>query len=163
MKTTRYVFGMVALCACVAAHAAGSGEFTRKGQSTKLPNAFAVRQPDHFDKSKMLTSVLFSSKPLDAAKVNAAAKPIDEAESQLRQSEASWAELDIAADGSIESIGFHAPGVSVSGGTSDKPVLVKNDDKRIEGSFKTKDESEKTGDYGGYYDLKFALDIAPSH
>jgi len=163
MKITRYLAGMVALCACVAANAAGSGEFTRKGESTKLPNAFAVRQPDHFDESKMLTTVLFSSKPLDAAKVNAAAKPIDEAESQLRQSEASWAELDIAADGSVESIGFHAPGVSVSGGTSEKPVLVKNDDKRIEGSFKTKDEKEKARDFGGYYDLKFALDIAARH
>lgn len=161
MKTARHVLALAALCACALAHAAGSGEVTRKGQTTKLPNAYAYRQADHFDKTKMLTTVLFSTKPLDTAKVGAAANPIDEAESQLRQAEATYVELDVAADGSLEMIGFFAPGVSVSGGGSEKPVLVHNDEKRIEGSFRTKDEKEKTGDFGGYYDLKFALDIAP--
>lgn len=162
MKFAPHAIGLVALCICLSAHATGSGEVTRKGQTTKLPNAYAYRQPDHFDKSKMITSVLFTTKPLDSAKINAASAQIDAAESQLRELEASYVELDVATDGSLEMIGFFAPGVSVSGGTSDKPVLTHNDDKRIEGSFRTRDEKEKSGDFGGYYDLKFALDIPPA-
>jgi len=161
MKFVRHAIGLAALCLCVGAHAAGSGEMTRKGQTTKLPNAYAYRQADHFDKSKMITTVLFTTKPLDTAKIDAASEQIDAAEAQLRQLEASYVELDIAADGSLEMIGFFAPGVSVSGGTSDKPVLTHNDARRIEGSFRSTDEKDKTGDFGGYYDLKFALDIPP--
>ena len=162
MKLVHPVLGLAALCVCIGAQAAGSGEMTRKGQTTKLPNAYAVRQPDHFDASRMITTVLFTTKPLDSAKVNAAAKQLDAAEAQLRELEASYVELDVDADGRVQMIGFFAPGVSVSGGTSDKPLLTHNDAKRIEGSFRTRDEKEKTGDFGGYYDLKFALDIAPA-
>jgi len=162
MKLIHYVIGTAVLWAGTYAYATGSGEVTRKGQTTKLPHAYAYRQADHFDKSKMLTTVLFTTKPLDSAKVDAATDQMDAAEAQLRAQEASYVELDIAADGALEMIGFFAPGVSVSGGTSDKPVLTRNDDKRIEGSFRSRDEKDKTGDFGGYYDLKFALDIPPA-
>ena len=162
MKLIHYLMGTAVLWACTYAYATGSGEFTRKGQTTKLPNAYALRQADHFDDKKILTTVLFSTMPLDTAKVDAASDRMKEAESQLGQLDAFYAELDIGADGKLEMIGFFGPGLSVSGGASEQPVLVQNDEKRIEGTFRSKDEKEKAGSSGGFYDLKFALDIAPA-
>ena len=144
---------------CASAHASGSGEVTREGTTTKLTNAYAYRQADLFDAKKMLTFVVFSTKPADTTKVNAAKDRIQEIESQLDQQQATYIELRVTVDGSLDRIHFQAPGLSFSGGGFDKPVLTRNDDKRIEGTFRTEDEKEKTSKFSGYYDLNFALDI----
>lgn len=157
-KSTLAIATLFAL-ACASAHASGSGEVTKEGKTTKLTNAYAYRRADDFDDKKMLTVVVFSTKPADTVKVNGASDRIGELESQLSQQEATYVEIEIAADGSVEQLGFHAPGLSDSGGTGEKPALTHNDDKRIEGTFRSKDEKDKTSNFGAYYDLKFALDI----
>lgn len=162
MNIAKTLLAIAALMPFAVAHAAGFGQVTKEGNTTKLTNAYAYRSPDHFDKTKMLTVVVFTTAPVDTAAANAAEKPIDDIESQMNQKRATVVELEIAADGSVEQVGIEAPGLSTSGGTSDKPVLVRNDDKRIEGAFRTSDEKKKTNGFGAYYDLQFALDIQPS-
>lgn len=157
-KTTLVVAALFAF-ACGSVHASGSGEVTKEGKTTKLTNAYAYRRTDHFDDKKMVTVVVFSTKPADTAKVNGASDRVGELESQLSQQEATYIEIEIAGDGSVEQLGFHAPGLSNSRNTDEKPALIHNDDKRIEGTFHSKDEKDKTSKFGAYYDLKFALDI----
>jgi hypothetical protein len=159
MTLAKSVFATAALFAFAFAHASGSGEVTKEGKTTKLTNAYAYRRADHFDATKMLTVVVFSTEPADTAKVDAAADRIREFESQMSQKRATYVELEIAADGSLEQLGFQAPGLSTSGGSSDKPALTHNDEHRIEGTFRTSDEKKKTNGFGAYYDLKFELDI----
>jgi hypothetical protein len=160
MKTlAKSVFATAALFAFAGAQAAGSGEVTKEGKTTKLTNAYAYRSADHFDATKMLTVVVFSTEPADTAKVNAASDRIHELESQLDQKRATYIEMEVTADGSVEQLGFQAPGNNMSGGSHDKPALTHNDDKRIEGTFRTTDEKKKTNGFGAYYDLTFALDI----
>ncbi len=159
LTLARSIFATAALLAFACAHASGSGEVIKEGKTTKLTNAYAYRRADHFDATKMLTVVVFSTEAADTAKVDAASDRIHELESQLDQKRAAYVELEIAADGSVEQLSFQAPGLSTSGGSSDKPALTHNDDKRIEGTFRTTDEKKKTNGFGAYYDLKFALDI----
>jgi hypothetical protein len=161
MTFIKSVFAITALFAllCAGAHASGSGEVTREGKTTKLANAYAYRRVDHFDAKKKLTVVVFSTEPAETAKVNAAADRIRELESQLDHKRATYVEIEIASDGSVQQLGLQAPGLSTSGGSMDKPVLARNDGQRIEGSFRTTDEKKKTSGFGAYYDLKFALDI----
>lgn len=158
------VAAALSLLAYADAYAAGSGEVTKGGKTTKLTNAYAFRGADHFDATKMLTIVVFSTEPVDTAKVNGAEDHVSELESQLDHKRATYVELEIAADGSVEQLGYHAPGSSTSGSSMDRPQLKRNDDRRIEGTFRTTDEKKKISGFGAYYDLKFALDIpaAPS-
>jgi hypothetical protein len=157
-KSTLAVTALFAL-ACTGAYASGSGEVTKEGKTTKLTNAYAYRRADHFDDKKMLTVVVFSTKPADTVKVNAAGDAIRELTSQLSQQDATYVEMEIAADGSVEQLGVHSPELSESGSTGEKPTLTHNDDKRIEGTFLSKNEKDKASKFGAYYDLKFALDI----
>lgn len=158
MKTTKLFLAALALFPLAIAHAAGSGEVTQEGKTTKLTNAYAFRSADHFDKTKMLTVVAFTSAPADATAVS-----VKDIESQMSKQRGTVVELAIKPDGSVEQIGIEAPGSSTSGGTADKPVLAHNDDKRVEGTFRTSDEKKKTNGFGAYYDLKFALDVAAGH
>jgi hypothetical protein len=162
MTLGKTVFVAAALFAFACAHASGSGEVTKEGKTTKLTNAYAYRRADHFDATKKITVVVLSTEPADAAKVDAAEDRISEFESQMSQKRATYVELEIAADGSVEQLALQAPGDSTSGGTHDKPALTHNDEKRVEGTFRTTDEKKKTNGFGAYYDLQFALDIPAS-
>ena len=153
------IFAAAALLAFACAHASGSGEVTKEGTTTKLTNAYAYRSADHFDATKMLTVVVFSTEPVDTAAVDAASDRGHELESQLDHKRATYVEMEIAADGSVEQLSYQAPGNNMSGGTHDKPALTRNDDKRIEGTFRTTDEKKKTNGFGAYYDVKFSVDI----
>src|SRR5438552_1079100 len=96
--------------ACAGAHAAGSGEVTRKSKTTKLPNAYAYRQAAYTDANKMVTFIVFSTQPADTVKVNAAGDRVAALENQLAQSQVAYVELQIAADGRVEQLAFHALG-----------------------------------------------------
>jgi hypothetical protein len=158
MNSTRYVVLAFAF-ACGLAHASGSGEVTMRGTVTKLTHVYAYHRPDDFHKELQLTSLVFTTQTVDTAKVNAAKNPIDEITSELKW-KAPYVQLDIRPNGSVPHVEFRAAsGEGSSGNTLDKPTLTRNDSKRIEGSFRTSDEKQKTNDTGVYYDLNFALDI----
>ncbi len=55
------------------AHADGSGTLYQDGKPLALVSAYAYRGPDPFDKTKEITTVVFSDKKIDAAAANAAA------------------------------------------------------------------------------------------
>jgi hypothetical protein len=138
----------------------GSGTLYQDGKPIALVSAYAFRGPDPFDKTREITTVVFADKPIDAAAANAAADRGEAVGDQLRQADATRVELNLQSDGSLQNVNINAPGYSGSQSgmgwyTLD---LARNDAKRIEGSFRSNDESEKQ--QGRFYDLKFALDIA---
>ena len=142
------------------AKADGSGTLYQDGKPLALVSAYAYRGPDPFDKTKEITTVVFSDKKIDAAAANAAGNRGEAVEDQLRRDNATRVELNLEGDGSLQNVNI------VSGGSSGSQSgsgwytmkLVKNDAKRVEGTFRTNDEADKKS--GRFYDLKFALDIA---
>jgi hypothetical protein len=142
------------------AHAEGSGTLYQDGKPLALVSAYAYRGPDPFDKTKEITTVIFSDKKIDAAAANAAANRGEAVEDQLRRANATRVELNLEGDGSFQNVNI------VSGGSSGSQSgsgwftlhLARNDAKRVEGTFESNDEADKKS--GRFYDLKFALDIA---
>ncbi len=142
------------------AFADGSGSLYQEGKQTALVSAYAFRGPDPFDKAKMITTVVFADKPIDAAAANAVADRAEAVADQLRQKDATRVELNLEDDGSLQNVNIMAPGSSGSQSGSGWYTLklAHSDAKRIEGTFRTNDEADKKS--GRFYDLKFALDIA---
>jgi hypothetical protein len=140
----------------------GSGSLVAKGQATVLTNAYAYRHADDFHPDKQVTTVVFSDKPIDAAKINGAKNREDELKSQLRVQHASSVELNIRPDGSVQNVNTASDGSSGSASGSGwyKIDLKQNDDKRIEGTFRSSDEKDKTEGSTGFFDLKFAFNLA---
>ena len=138
----------------------GSGTLYQDGKAMALVSAYAFHGPDPFDKSRQITTVVFADKPIDAAAVNAAADRGEAVADQLRQKDATRVELNLEGDGSVQNVNVMAGGSSSSQSGSGWYTLklVRNDARRIEGTFRTNDEADKKS--GRYYDLKFALDIA---
>ncbi|MGH8173426.1 MAG: hypothetical protein ACREPX_09770 [Rhodanobacteraceae bacterium] len=146
--------------ACGFAWADGSGTLYQEGKPTTLVSAYAFRAPDPFDKAKEITTIVFADKPIDASAVNAAADRGDAVSDQLRAKDALRVELNLESDGSVQNVNINGPGYSGSQSGSGWYTLklVKNDAKRVEGSFKSNDEADKKE--GRFYDLRFALDLA---
>lgn len=153
MKLCRYIAGIAVLSLSISAYADGSGEFTMKGETTKLPNAYAFRLVDRFDEQKMMTSIVFSAAPLDSAQAAAAPKTSTDLAMRVH---GHYVEIDIADNGTLDGVGFFGSGDSHTGNAEDQPVLTRHDEKHITGTLHTKDDN------GGNYNLKFDLDIAAS-
>jgi hypothetical protein len=146
--------------ACGVAHADGSGTLYQDGKPLALVSAYAYRGPDPFEKTKEITTIVFSDKKIDAAAANAAANRGEAVDDQLRHDNATRVELNLEGDGTLQNVNIIAGGSSGSQSGSGwyTMKLVKNDAKRVEGTFRTNDEADKKT--GRFYDLKFALDIA---
>lgn len=145
--------------ACGVAHADGSGTLYQDGKPLALVSAYAYRGPDPFEKTKEITTIVFSDRKIDAAAANAAANRGEAVEDQLRRDNATRVELNLENDGTLQNVNI------VSGGSSGSQSgsgwytlsLKRNDDKRVEGHFQSNDEADKKS--GRYYDLTFALDL----
>jgi hypothetical protein len=160
MTLTRKVLLLALALVPAPAFADGSGTLYQEGKPLALKHAYAYRGPDPWDKAKTITTVVFADKPIDAAAANAANDRGEAVEDQLRKAEATRVDLNIAGDGNLQNVNINSPGYSGSQSGSGwfTLKLVKNDEKRIEGTFRTNEEADKKE--GRYYDLKFALDIA---
>jgi hypothetical protein len=145
---------------CGLAHADGSGTLYQDGKALALVSAYAYRGPDPFDKTKEITTVVFSDRKIDAPAANAAANRGEAVEDQLRRDNATRVELNFEIDGTLENVNIVSAGSSGSQSGSGwyTMKLARNDAKRVEGTFKSNDEADKKS--GRFYDLKFALDIA---
>ena len=141
----------VAICA----HADGAGEFTRKGKTVKFTHATAFRFEDHPNVS---TRIIFSTQPIDTAKAVAAPGGLvpQNAIAQVKQS--GYVTLDVTDGGELETIGYYGPD-GIMGNATDNPTFTRHDARHVTGTFRTADESEKTGDGTGYYDLTFDIDV----
>ena len=160
MTLTRIVLLLAFAFVPALAYAESSGTLYQEGKPIALKHAYAYRGPDPFDKTQTITTVVFADKPIDAAAANAANDRGEAVEEQLRRAEATRVDLNIQGDGSMQNVNINSPGYSGSQSGSGWYTLklVKNDDKRIEGSFRTNEEADKKE--GRYYDFRFALDIA---
>ena len=160
MKRSRGLSLTILALACGLAHADGSGTLYQDGKPLALVSAYAYRGPDPFDKTKEVTTVVFSDRKIDAAAANAASNRGEAVEDQLRRDNATRVELNLEADGSLQNVNIVSDGSSGSQSGSGwyTMALAKNDTKRIEGTFRSNDEADRKS--GRFYDLKFALDIA---
>lgn len=137
--------------------AAGSGTVYHDGQATALAHAYAYRTPDPFDKDKQITRIVFTDRAIDAAAVRDASNRDDAIDEQLHG--ATRVDLNLEADGSVQNVNTRiGDRIGTQSGSGWYTLTLKrNDDKRVEGSFHSNDESEKKS--GRYYDLTFALDV----
>lgn len=157
MKTLVRLIQASLLLGCGAVLAAGSGTLYQEGKAMALKNAYAFRIADPFDKGKQITRVVFSDRPIDGAVLDDAADRESALDGMLRG--ATRVELNIEPDGSFQNVNLQTDSGSGSQSGSGWFTLdlKHNDDKRIEGSFHTNDESEKKT--GRYYELSFAFDL----
>ncbi len=135
----------------------GSGTLYNEGKAITLKSAYAYRTPDPFEKNKQITRVVFADKVIDTAALKDASDRDDAIDTQLRG--ATRVDLNLDADGSVQNVNIRTDGSSGSQSGSGWYTLTlkHNDDKRVEGSFRTNDEADKKS--GHYYDLAFALDL----
>jgi hypothetical protein len=157
----RHLLATATLLASMAAVAGGSGTLYMDGKATPLTSAYAFRAADPFDDKARITTVVFSDKPIDAAALTEEADRGEALADQLRASQATRVELNLQDDGSVQDVNIAAPGSSASQSGSGWYTLelAHHDARRVEGSFRSKDEADKKN--GHYFDLAFALDLAP--
>lgn len=143
--------------ASASALADGSGTLYNDGKAIALKGAYAFRMPDPFDKGHQITRIVFAEKPIDAAALKDA-NDRDSALDELLRG-ATRVELNIGADGSVQNVNTRVGDTSgsQSGIGWYTLSLPRNDDKRVEGTFRSNDEGDKQS--GRYYDLAFALDL----
>lgn len=157
MKTWVRLIPASLLLGCGAVFASGSGTLYQQGEATVLKNAYAFRLADPFEAGKQITRVVFADQPIDAATLDDSSDRDSAIDDMLRH--ATRVELNIEADGSVQNLNLKT--LSGSGSQSGSGWytldLKHNDDKRIEGTFRSNDETEKQS--GRYYDLAFALDL----
>jgi hypothetical protein len=145
MTLTRNVLLLAFALAPALACADGSGTLYQEGKPLALKHAYAYRGPDPFDKSQTITTVVFADKPIDAAAANAANDRGEAVEDQLSRAQATRVDLAIKGDGSMQNVNINSPGYSGSQSGSGWYTLklVKNDEKRIEGTFQTNEEADR--------------------
>lgn len=173
MSLSRSFLFVPLLAAVTAANADGASSFTIRNQEFVLKSAYARSCPDPFDASKQSTEILFSGRAFDEKAIAASDDPaaaLDAALDQYfpdKENRPTKVEIIIArapADGPILSIDYSIPGESSSASVNSARYTIdlkRHDDSRIEGSVRSKDAADKNARFGGYFDLKFALDVHP--
>jgi hypothetical protein len=173
MKLMQFVSMGVLSVACSIAWADGGGMLYHDGVSVKFTSAYAYAVPDPFDKSKQAVVIVMSDTPMDAATFDAAPDR-DRAFStymgnSLRDGNSVQITLGPDKDGQVRveqvntRTSTNGEFSSSSGSTmasSYKLDLKRNDGKRLEGTYLSTRESEKTEEHGQFFDLHFALDVA---
>lgn len=157
MKTLPQVISSLFVLASATAMADGGGSYFESGKETKLVDAYAFHMDDPFEKGKQITRIVFSDRDIDENALNNASDRDDAIGDQLRGG--LHIELNLDANGEMQNLNVMAPGSSGSTSGSGWYTLdiKRNDAQRVEGSFRSNDESEKAN--GRYYELNFALDI----
>jgi YD repeat-containing protein len=142
------------------------GTLYHNGTPIPLTSGYAYLAPDHFDSSKQVLEITLSDIPIDAATIDAGKARREDLREYLRNHTAKSVSLTLNPDNKdqpLAMIGIAMDGYMSSGsmGSSFYALDIKrNDGKRIEGSFRSTHEKDKTSKNDDYYDLHFALDIA---
>jgi hypothetical protein len=173
MKPMQFVsMGMLSL-ACSASWADGGGALYHDGLKVTYTSAYAYAVPDLFDKSKQAVVIVMGDRPIDAATFDAAADRDkafgDFMGNSLRDGSSVQITLGPDKDGNVrvEQVNTrestNGKFSSSSGSTMEssyKLDLKRNDGKRVEGTYLSTHESDKTEAHGKFFDLHFALDVA---
>jgi hypothetical protein len=162
-RRTALVFecAMAVSIAAGLASAAGSTYYNH-GKPVALSDSYACTQDDMLNDGKLVTVVAFSNGPMDKAALKAASDPCRELTHQVGKAFTTLVELKIKYDGTPYNIQvFDADGTH-SRNDAANLKLAKNDGKRIEGTYATRNASAKSSPNTEAFDLTFALDVAPS-
>jgi hypothetical protein len=155
----RAAAGSVFLAAGVTLAAAGSTYYDH-GKAIPLTDSFACTQPDMLNEGQLVTVVAFSNAPMDKAAAGKAADPCRELASQVGTKFTTLLYLKIKSDGTAYNIQVYDANGSSSRNDQATLKLTKNDGKRIEGTYVSKNASYKTSADHVFFDLTFALDVA---
>lgn len=160
MQAWRLGASALLLATAAAAHAEGGGTFRHEGKSYPLSSAFAYTTADHFDKNRKLVAVTLSDAAIDAATIDAAKDRDDALSTYLRRHKANSVTLELDPsnkDAPLQQFKLVMDSYQSAGGMTPGFYTIdlkRNDGKRIEGTFRTKDDHDRDG-----CNVHFALDI----
>jgi len=145
------------LLAAALASAGGSGTLYDDGKAIALEGAYAFRMPDPFDSERQITRIVFADRPIDAAALKDAPDRDGALDEQLRG--AIRVDLNLRPDGTLQNVNTRIgdSSGSLSGSGWYALELVQNDDRRIEGSFRSNEDEDRS--VGRHFDLAFAFDL----
>jgi hypothetical protein len=176
-RRTVFVFECVMAVSMVAGLASAAGStYYNHGKPVALTDSYACTEDDILNDGKLITVVAFSNGPMDKAALKGAPDPCRELTHQVGKAFTTLVELKIKYDGTPYNVQvFDADGIRGFTGQLDGDVdrshsrndaadlkLTKNDRKRIEGTYATRNGSAKRSPTTEAFDLRFALDVAPS-
>lgn len=154
-------------CAMAISMAAGlasaaDSTYYNHGKPVALADSYACTEEDMLNEGKLVTVVAFSNGPMDKAALKAASDPCRELRDQVGKGFTTLVELKIKYDGTPYNIQvFDGDGVH-SRNDAANLKLTKNDGKRIEGTYATRNASAKHSPNTEAFDLTFALNVARS-
>jgi hypothetical protein len=154
-------------CAMAVSMAAGLASaadsmYYNHGKPVTLTDSYACTENDILNDGKLVTVVAFSNGPIDKVALKAADDPCRELTHQLGKGFTTLVELKIKYDGTPYNIQVFDDGGTHSRNDAANLKLTKNDGKRIEGAYATRNTSAKRSPDTEAFDLTFALDVAPS-
>jgi hypothetical protein len=162
-RRTVFVFQCVMAVSMVAGLASAAGStYYNHGKPLALTDSFACTQDDILNEGKLITVVAFSNGPMDKAALKAAPDPCRELTHQVGKGFTTLVELKIKYDGTPYNVQVYDADGTHSRNDAANLKLTKNDGKRIEGAYATRNASAKGSPDTEAFDLTFALDVAPS-
>ncbi len=151
-----------AVVATTAALVAAGSTYYDHGKPIALTDSYACTQPDMLNEGKLVTIVAFSNGPMDKAAATAADDPCRALGHQVGKRFKVLVELKIKYDGSPYNVQIYDTNGTSSRNESAALKLTKNDGKRIEGTYVSRDAAYKRSPDHVFFDLAFALDVAHS-
>lgn len=142
----------------VGARADGAGTLYANGKTIALVDTFACTEPDMLNDGKLITIVAFTDAMIDHAAAKADPEPCRALLHQMPKKFQTAVELKLKYDNTVYNIQTYDANGTNSRSGDGTLKLIKNDGKRVEGSFVTKDASKKKS--GWFFDLHFATDVA---
>ena len=151
----------------------GTGSFTVHGKEFSLKSAYAYTHSDPFDSTKQATVIAFCARAFDEKQIASADDPAaalsDALNAYVSSKEKRPAKVEIIvargkASEPILDVSYSIPGESSQANSRAASYIIefkRNDDKRIEGTLRSKLDADKNARFGGYFDLDFALDVHP--
>src|SRR5215831_17439738 len=140
--------------------AAAGSVYYDHGKAVQLSDSYACTQPDMLNAGKVVTIVAFSNGPMDKAAASRAADPCRELGHQVGGKFTTLVELKIKFDGTPYNVQIYDANGTTSRNDPAALKLTKNDGRRIEGTYVSKNASNKTSPDHVFFDLTFALDVA---
>lgn len=166
MNMRNILLSAILLGASASAFADAGGKLYHNGNAIELKGAYAFASQSHFDKNQQTIILVLSDTPIDAASIDAASDRAEALRSYLDKRKATSVKLELntaAKDHPLEMIGLDMDAYHSSGSMGSDFYaldLKQADAKRIEGTFRSKHEADKTSKHDDYYDLHFALNVA---
>jgi hypothetical protein len=150
--------GVVVVSSVVAARADTPSALYANGTTIALVDTFACAEPDPLNDGKIVTIVAFTDGAIDHAAAKADRQPCRALLHQMPKRFQTAVELKLKYDNTVYNVQTYDANGTNSRSNEGTLTLIKNDGKRVEGSYATTDTSKKKS--GWFFDLHFAADVA---